>query len=132
MKTKNLPIAFAFSSFLIVTTANATDVEVHIQNLSNEVIRTSDTDFPIALAPGESRSVTLNQYSSSSHVSVSYTSTSGKTCVFSGGHSAYGNYNVDFKKDAVGSQSYNNCGAILTVQKWSPPYRYRLGFWMTD
>lgn len=131
MKTKTLPALTVLSACLIGSTANATDVEVHIQNLSNEGIRTSDSGFPRYLAPGESGTVTLNFPNTSSWVSVTYTSASGKTCSFTGSHSGYRD-RAEREADAVGSQSYNNCGAIVNARKWSSPFHYRLGFWMTD
>lgn len=131
MKTKILPTLIILTTCSIGTTAHATDVEVHIQNLSSETIKTGQSGFPQRLAPGESGTVILNFNDTGSWVNVTYTSTSGKTCRFTGGHRSYGD-RAERRKDAVGSQSYNNCGAIVNAQKWSRPFHYRLGFWMTD
>ncbi|WP_141695121.1 hypothetical protein [Pseudomonas graminis] len=131
MKLKNLFTLTVLTTSVLGGTANATDVDVHIQNLSTEVIQTSDSGFPRYLAPGESGTVTLNFPNTGSSVNFTYTSASGKTCSFRGGHRSYGD-RAERKADAVGSQSYNNCGAIVTARKWSSPFHYRLGFWMTD
>jgi hypothetical protein len=131
MKTKIITALTLLTACLLATTASATDVEVHIQNLSNETIETGQSGFPQQLAPGESGTVVLNFNDTGSWVNVTYTSTSGKTCRFTGGHRTYGE-RAERRKDAVGSQSYNNCGAIVNAKKWSRPFHYRLGFWMTD
>jgi len=132
MKARTLLTLTALTLFLQGATAHATDVEVHVQNLSGETIKTSQQGFPSILLPGQSESVTLNFPDTGSHVNVTYTSTSGKTCNFQGRHTMFGEYNVRREKEAIGSASCNNCGAILNVRRWSRSYDYRLGFWMTD
>lgn len=131
MMIKILPPLAAVVACLFYATANATNVEVNIHNLSNEVIRTSSSDFPRTLAPGQSQSVMLNFPDTGSYINVIYTSDSGKTCRFAGRHTSHGQI-AKRETSAVGSASYNNCGAIVNARKWQRPFDYRLGFWMTD
>lgn len=130
MKTKNIATAISIVLCLQAVGASATEVEVNIQNLSNQVIRTSKPGFPALLMPGQQQSVFFNFFDTGSDIDVTYTSASGKTCSFQGGHKLYGEYQVKREKEAIGTASY--CGANLNVKRWLRPYDYRLGFWMTE
>ncbi len=117
---------------LTVPAAHATNVEVHIKNLSTEAITTSASGFPTYLGPGQSQSVFLSFTNSTSNVNVTYKSASGKTCRFTGSHKHYGGNTTKWDKNAVAIGGHKNCGAIQNVRKWSSPFHYRLGFHMTD
>jgi len=133
MKTKNLIMLALFASGpIVINNAYATDVEVHIQNLSTESIYSSSSDFPSFLPPGGSKSVFLNFLNDSSALSASYRTSSGKTCNFTASHTHYGGYKTDWNKAATAGAGKSNCGAILNVRRYSSPFHYRVGFYMTD
>lgn len=134
MKTKKLiMLASLASSSITVSSAQATDVEVHIQNLSSESIYTSSSGFPSSLAPGRSESVFLNFPNHTSMLSATYRAASGKTCNFTASHRHYGGNTTKWDKAATAAEAgKSNCGVVLNVRRYSTPFHYRVGFHMTD
>ncbi|MFJ3470171.1 hypothetical protein [Pseudomonas sp. NPDC090201] len=132
MNTTTLLFITTLSIAVTATHATATEVIVEVQNLSSETIRTYASGFPKILSPGESESVTLNFPDHTSDVNITYTGASGKSCNFRGWHKYYGGNTTKWDASSTGSQSYNNCGAVRSVSRWSSPFNYRLRFWMTD
>ncbi len=126
----------------VASQVQATTVNVEVQNHSQTLtmfMARHEVGFAdaIKVLPGQSKNIELKFSDSSSTINVNYGYETGQTCQFKASHRVVYTPPVglmgEWSKSAtsVGSGTAH-CNAIQAIQRYQPPYDYRVMFYMNN
>lgn len=130
---KNLSMAAGLFFSMFAMSANATTVNVRIQNLSTStltLVSSNVSGLPSSIPAGYDQIFPLLLSSSSSSVTVDYSNGGSKKCSFAGSHVVQSSGPVFNKSATSTGATYALCGVTQSVKKWVSPYDYDLRFYM--
>lgn len=132
---KSLSMAAGLFFTMFAMSANATTVNVRIQNLSTStltLVSSNVSGLPSSLPAGYDQTFPFLLSTSSSSVAVVYSNGGPKKCSFAGSHIVQVSGPVFNKSATSTGTTYALCGVTQTVKKWVSPYDYDLRFYMGD